>query len=57
MVPNPAHASARYEDHAAWLAVTRELNPTVFQKVLDEWKVVHKRRKNLWQDLKKIGIE
>ena len=57
MVPNPAHASARYENHAAWLAVTRELNPPVFQKILDEWKVVHKRRRNLWQDLKKIGIE
>ncbi|NUM37414.1 MAG: hypothetical protein HUU50_22970, partial [Candidatus Brocadiae bacterium] len=57
MVPDPAHSSAHYEYHATWLAASRELNPPVFQKILNEWKVAYKRRKNLWQDLKKIGIE
>jgi hypothetical protein len=37
------------EDHALWLAVVKEHDTAACQKIVDQWKVEHKRRRNLWK--------
>ncbi len=53
--PSHAHKSV-YAEHALWLAVVKEQNPSVYQKVIDKWKVDHKRRKNLWKAIEKLNL-
>ncbi len=57
MLPDPKHADqSRYEDHALWLDLVRELDPASFEKILDQWREAHKRRRNLWKALERRGM-
>jgi hypothetical protein len=57
LVPDPARSfKSTYEDHAAWLIVVNELNPKACRAIIDQWKVDHKRRKNLWLAIKAQGL-
>ncbi len=57
LLPDPSHAhKSVYEEHALWLAVVKEQNPLAYQKVIDKWKIDHKRRKNLWEAIRKLDL-
>lgn len=57
IMPDPANANkSRYDKHAAWAAALNELNPSQFEKMMARWRVKHKRRRNLWRDLKAHGL-
>ncbi|MCZ6634806.1 MAG: hypothetical protein O7G87_15500, partial [bacterium] len=56
-VPNPRYVhKADYTEHAQWMAVLKEMAPRRYQALLDEWRVEHHRRKNLWQAMEKMGL-
>lgn len=57
LVPDPTHAyGSRYEEHAQWLRAVKEIDPVVCETIIDLWKVQHKRRRNLWDSLKRGGL-
>jgi hypothetical protein len=56
LVPEPENTSLNYEDCAEWLAVVRDLDPPSCEKILQGWKLRHRRRKNLWKALESAKI-
>jgi hypothetical protein len=57
LVPDPEHAhGSRYDEHAQWLQAVKEIDPDAFRKVMDRWRIQHKRRRNLWDALKRAGL-
>jgi len=57
LIPDPAGSvKARYEEHAEWLAATRELDTGAYERIVKEWAVRHKRRRNLWEAIAKQGL-
>ncbi len=57
LLPDPSHAhKSVYEEHALWLAVVKEQNPLAYQKIIGKWKIDHKRRKNLWNAIRKLDL-
>ena len=56
-IPKPEMASkSDYTEPAKWLAALRELSPTSYQRLLSQWRIQHKQRRNLWKALEKIGL-
>jgi len=54
LVPDPAHAGGSdYTACAEWLAVVLDLDPPTYTRILQDWSVRHRRRRNLWQALRK----
>lgn len=56
LVPEPEHSAGNYDDCAEWLAVVRDFDPSSCEKILQEWKLKHRRRKNLWKALERARI-
>jgi hypothetical protein len=57
LVPDPANAhKARYERYALWMVVVKDLNPATFQKIIDQWEIAHRRRRNLWAALREVRL-
>ncbi len=57
MVPNPSNVhTSNYDEHALWIGVVSELDPTACNSILDQWRIDHKRRKNLWNAIREIGL-
>ena len=50
-VPDPEHSAGDYRDCAEWPAVLRDFDPLACGKMLKQWKIEHRRRKNLWKIL------
>jgi hypothetical protein len=57
IVPDPADAyKSDYTDHAAWCKAVNELNQNSYTAIISQWRIKHNRRRNLWRDLKAIGL-
>lgn len=57
-LPNPGQVTnGAYESHAQWLTALKELAPSRFTALLDQWRVEHHRRRNLWKALTQVGIK
>jgi hypothetical protein len=57
LVPDPAGAyGSRYEEHAQWLCAVKEIDPVACRRIIEGWKVQHRRRRNLWDALKRNGL-
>jgi hypothetical protein len=57
IVPDPANAyKSDYSDHAAWCKAVHELNQNTYTALLSRWRKKHNRRRNLWRDIKAIGL-
>lgn len=57
-VPRPEMAQeSEYTEHAQWMAALRELAPRAYEILLDQWRVEHRRRRNLWQAMEKMGLK
>jgi hypothetical protein len=58
LVPDPAYAhKSRYGRHARALAGVRELDARAAAGILTRWHEVHPRRRNLWEALRREGID
>jgi hypothetical protein len=56
-VPKPELVqNAEYTNHARWMVALKELSPLEYETLLTHWKVVHKRRINLWKAMKQMGV-
>ena len=57
IMPDPADAyKSDYTDHAAWCKSLHELNQNTYKALVSRWRKTHNRRRNLWRDLKAIGL-
>jgi hypothetical protein len=57
IVPDPTNAyKSDYTNHAAWCKALHELNQNSYTALLSQWRKKHSRRRNLWRDLKAIGL-
>ncbi len=57
IVPDPAKAyKSDYTDHAAWCKALHELNQNTYKALVTRWRKKHNRRRNLWRDMKAIGL-
>lgn len=45
-----------YTEHAQWMAALRELAPRAYEILLNRWRVEHRRRRNLWQAMERMGL-
>ena len=55
VLPADAYKSD-YTDHAAWCKAVHELNQNTYTALLSRWRKKHNRRRNLWRDMKAIGL-
>lgn len=57
IMPDPADAyKSDYTDHAAWCKALHELNQNTYKALVSRWRKKHNRRRNLWRDMKAIGL-
>jgi len=57
LIPDPAKArKSRYTHHAKWLKALWAVNPSEGRNILQKWKHTHKRRRNLWEALREVGL-
>ena len=57
IVPDPAHVNkSDYTGHADWCKALHELNQKSYTALLSQWRKKHNRRRNLWRDMKAIGL-
>ena len=57
IVPDPANAyKSDYTDHAFWCKAVHELNQKAYNVLLSRWRKNHNRRRNLWRDMKAVGL-
>jgi len=60
LVPDPGRTGGSdYTACAEWLAVVFHLDPPTYTRILQDWSVRHRRRRNLWQALreKRLPLE
>lgn len=56
-IPQPELARKPvYTEHATWVAALREISPTAYDRLLTQWRVKYKQRRNLWQALGSMGL-
>lgn len=54
LVPNPANSyKSNYEEHVEWMKALHELSHSEYNALLAQWYETHKRRRNLWREMKK----
>ena len=56
LVPDPEHSSGDYRDCAEWLAVLHDFDALACKKIVEQWKLTHRRRKNLWKTLERAQL-
>ena len=57
ILPDPADAyKSDYSEHAAWCKALHELNQNTYTALLSRWRKKHNRRRNLWRDMRAIGL-
>ena len=57
LLPDPANANkSNYMEHAGIMATLYEVNKTQYNKLLSQWRIKHKRRKNLWRDMRNFHL-
>ena len=53
IVPDPAHShKSDYTHPAQWMKALYELSHDAYDSILAQWHAKHKRRRNLWRDMK-----
>ena len=56
LVPAPEGTGSYYRDQALWMKALSEVNRTACDKLLADWRVVYRRRRNLWSEIKSLGL-
>jgi hypothetical protein len=56
-MPKPEMAQqSDYTVHAQWMAALQELVPHAYETLLEQWRVDHRRRRNLWRAMDEMGL-
>ena len=56
-IPQPELAQkSDYTQHAQWMTALKELNPNNYETLLQQWKIDHRRRSNLWKAMREAGL-
>ena len=54
LVPDPANShTSNYQEHVKWIKALHELSRDGYNALLARWNETHKRRRNLWREMKK----
>ncbi len=54
LVPDPASShTSNYREHVEWMKALHELSHDGYNALLAQWYETHKRRRNLWREMKK----
>jgi hypothetical protein len=57
IVPDPVNTyKSDYTDQAFWCKAVHELNQKTYNALLSRWRKKHHRRRNLWRDMKAVGL-
>lgn len=57
MIPDPASArQSRYGHHARWMQALHELDQPSYERMLKTWRDKYHRRKNLWGEMRALGL-
>ncbi|MCE5328936.1 hypothetical protein LLG07_01165 [bacterium] len=57
LVQDPSKAyKSDYTDNARWLSAVHEVNPGACEKIIYQWKIDHKSRRNLWKSVTEAGL-
>jgi hypothetical protein len=56
LVPPPGGSGSYYRESALWMQALSEVNRADYDKLLAEWRVVHRRRRNLWADMAALKL-
>ena len=57
MMPNPKEArKSDYTEHANWMTALKEVDALEYNLLFTEWRDVHRRRRNLWRDMRNVGL-
>jgi hypothetical protein len=56
LVPSLAGTGSHYREQALWMKALNEVNPTAYNKLLAEWRVVYRRRRNLWAEMNGLQL-
>lgn len=56
-VPKPEMAqNSDSIHHTEWMTAIKELAPQDYQTLLQQWRVTHQRRRNLWKAMTNLGL-
>jgi hypothetical protein len=55
LVRSPEETGSCYRDSALWMRALAEVNPSLYAKMLAQWKTGFRRRRNLWADMASAG--
>jgi hypothetical protein len=56
-IPDPGKArNSHYGEQARWMAALQEVSPSAYQSLLAQWRINHKRRRNLWKAMEQKGL-
>jgi hypothetical protein len=56
LVPSPGGTGSYYREQALWMKALNEVNRSAYDKLLAEWRVVYRRRRNLWAEMKGLQL-
>ncbi|MCX6928817.1 MAG: hypothetical protein NT154_37235 [Verrucomicrobia bacterium] len=56
LVPSPERTGSNYREQALWMKALGEVNQTAYDKLLTNWQVVYRRRRNLWAEMKALKL-
>ena len=56
LVPEPATCGSHHADRAEWLEIVFQLDRPAYQRIFRSWRLVDKRRRNLWTALTEKGL-
>lgn len=52
IIPDPSASGSDYQRPVAWIKVLLDLNPQVYSHLVEQWKVIHRRKRNLWMKMR-----
>ncbi|MGO8925949.1 MAG: hypothetical protein ACLQU3_03500 [Limisphaerales bacterium] len=56
LVPSPEGTGSYYREQALWMKALNEVNRTAYDKLLAQWRVVYRRRRNLWAEMNGLQL-
>ena len=56
LVPSPDGTGSYYRDQAFWMKALSEVNRAAYDKLLADWRVAYRRRRNLWAEMARLKL-
>jgi hypothetical protein len=56
LIPSPEGTGSYYREQALWMKALGEVNRAAYDRLLANWQVVYRRRRNLWAEMKALKL-